>query len=104
MKIDLHVHTLERSPCSLASEDEQISTAIDRGLDGLAITDHDRLVPQAHIALLNRKYAPFRVFGGVEISLQEGEHALVLSVHAPVLERTMWAYPELHALVREHGG
>jgi hypothetical protein len=104
MKIDLHVHTLERSSCSLASEDEQILTAIDRGLDGLAITDHDQLVPQAHIALLNRKYAPFHVFGGIEVSLQEGEHALVLGVHDPVLERAMWTYPDLHALVREQGG
>jgi predicted metal-dependent phosphoesterase TrpH len=104
MRIDLYVHTLERSSCAQASEDAQILAAIDQGLDGLAITDHERLVSQAHIAMLNRKYAPFRVFGGVEISLQEGEHALVLGVHIPVLERTMWTYPELHALVRERGG
>jgi len=45
MEIDLHVHTVERSPCADALEDEQIVAAIDRGLDVLAFTNHECLVP-----------------------------------------------------------
>ena len=37
--------------------------AIAFGLDGLAFTDHGRLVPEARLRELNRQYAPFRVFG-----------------------------------------
>lgn len=104
MKIDLHVHTIERSSCAVSSEEEQILTAMDRGLDAIVVTDHARLVPQQQIEALNRQYAPFRIFGGIEITVQEREDLLVLGVHDPLLESTKWTYPELHAFVRERGG
>jgi hypothetical protein len=84
MKIDLHVHTRERSPCACSSTDEMILAAVDRGLDGLVITDHDRLVPTEDLAYLNAKYAPFRVFGGIEVTTR-GEHVLVLGVQDEAL-------------------
>ncbi|HQE91688.1 MAG TPA: PHP domain-containing protein [Anaerolineae bacterium] len=104
MKIDLHVHTTERSLCADSSEQEQILTAIERGLDAIVITDHGRLVPPEHIEALNRQYAPFRIFGGVEITVQENEDVLVLGLHDPALEAGGWTYPTLHAFVRRHGG
>lgn len=104
MKIDLHVHTLERSSCAVSSEEEQILTAIARGLDAIVITDHARLVSPEHIEALNRQYAPFRIFSGVEITVQEREDVLVLGIHDPVLETRKWTYPELHAFARRHGG
>jgi len=104
MRIDLHVHTIERSPCAVSSEAEQILTAMDRGLDALVITDHALLVPAEHIQALNRQYAPFRIFGGIEITVQEEEDLLVLGVHDPLLESLRWTYPALHTFVREHGG
>ena len=104
MRIDLHVHTIERSPCAVSSEDEHILTAMDRGLDAIAFTDHESLVPPAHLDALNRGYAPFRIFGGIEITLQEGEDVLVFGVRDPALESRKWTYPELHALVRAQGG
>lgn len=104
MKIDLHVHTIERSPCAVSSEAEQILAAIDRGLDAIVVTDHARLVPLEHIEVLNQRYAPFRIFGGTEITVQEKEDLLVLGVHDVLLESTKWTYPELHAFVRQHAG
>ncbi len=104
MRIDLHVHTIERSPCGVSSEDEQILTAMDRGLDALAFTDHETLVPLEHLEALNRDFAPFRIFGGIEITVKEKEDVLVLGVHDPVLECRNWAYPDLHAFVRAQGG
>ncbi len=103
MKIDLHVHTRERSPCAHASADEMIRAAIDSGLDGLVITDHDRLVPCERLAYFNAKYAPFRVFGGVEVTTRK-EHILVLGVGSEKLERTWWTYPKLYTFVTERDG
>jgi len=103
MKIDLHVHTREGSPCAHASADEMIRAAIDCGLDGLVITDHDRLIPRERLAYLNAKYAPFRLWGGVEITTR-GEHVLVLGTHDKRLEQTWWTYRDLHTFVRERGG
>jgi predicted metal-dependent phosphoesterase TrpH len=103
MKIDLHVHTRERSPCALSSTEEMIRAAIDRGLDALVISDHDRLVLPERLSTLNARYAPFRVFGGIEITLA-GEHALVLGVQDERLETRLWTYPDLHAFVEMRGG
>jgi predicted metal-dependent phosphoesterase TrpH len=103
VKIDLHVHTRERSPCAYSSAEQMIRAAIDSGLDALVISDHDRLVPQEHLCALNAKYAPFRVFGGVEVTLAR-EHVLVIGMQAELLERRWWNYRDLHAFVEEQGG
>ena len=104
MRIDLHVHSSERSTCARSREEEQIQAAIACGLDAMVFTDHGRLVPQTHLQTLNQKYAPFRIFGGIEITVEEREDILVLGFHDPALESREWAYPELHAFVRRHGG
>ena len=65
MKIDLHVHASERSACCITSEEGQIRAAIRNGLDGLAFTDHHRLVLPKRLEQLNKKFAPFIIFGGV---------------------------------------
>ena len=103
MKIDLHVHTRERSPCACSSTEEMIRAAIERGLDALVISDHARLVPLGLLSTLNAKYAPFRIFGGVEVTLAE-EHALVLGVQDDLLERRWWTYLPLLAFVEGQGG
>ena len=104
MKIDLHVHASERSACSNAREEDQIRAAIRKGLDGLVFTDHHRLVPKEQLAFLNKKYAPFRIFGGVEITVEEGEDFLVLGIHETSLERWYWSHEELNAFVRQRNG
>jgi predicted metal-dependent phosphoesterase TrpH len=103
MKIDLHVHTSERSPCGQVPEEEQISSAIGAGLDAIAITDHGRLVPADRLEYFNRQYAPFHIYGGIEIST-DGEDFLVLGIQDAELELTAWTYPTLHAFVRAHDG
>ncbi len=105
MKIDLHVHSVEYSACANALMDEQIVTAIDRGLDALFFTNHGCLVPNKRVEELNQLYAPFRVFGGVEITLQESEDVLVLGIHDDEIEaRRRWTYPDLHTFVRKREG
>ncbi|MGD9873764.1 MAG: PHP domain-containing protein [Kiritimatiellia bacterium] len=104
MKIDLHVHASERSACSVSGEEDMIRAAASRGLDALVFMDHHCLVPQDHLNELNAKYAPFRVFGGVEITLNEEEDILVLGVREPRLEERNWNVADLHAFVRAHNG
>ena len=103
MKIDLHVHTKERSACGRASEEEQIRAAMAAGLDAMVFTDHHRLVPLERLKELNDRYLPFRIFGGIEITTN-GEDVLVLGLHDAALESSQWAYSDLHAFVRERDG
>lgn len=107
MKIDLHVHTKERSSCGRSTAEEQICAAIEAGLDAVVFTDHNRLVPLDYMRAMSDKYAPFRVFGGIELSIavnMTDEHLLVLGIHDDSLQTKRWSYPELHTYVRKHGG
>lgn len=78
-KIDLHVHTPASSCFSdkTVTADEIISTAINKGLDAIAITDHntgewiDRIKEAA-------KDTNLIVFPGVEITVSEGFHIIGL--------------------------
>ena len=63
-----------------------VRTAVARGLDALVISDHDSLVPEDTRTVLNAKYAPFRIFGGVEVTT-DGEHILVLGIDDEDLEQ-----------------
>lgn len=80
-----------------------IRAAIEGGLDGLVISDHDRLVPRERLRYLNAKYAPFRVSGGIEVTTR-GEHILVLGVDDQRIERGIWRYSDLHEFVAERAG
>jgi len=73
------------------------------GLDGIAITDHDRLVPAERLAALREKYAPFVIFTGIEVQ-SEDHHWVVIGIHDSTLERVDWRYADLHRFVRERGG
>ncbi len=105
MKIDLHVHSSERSACSIASEKDHIQAAIRFGLDGLVFTDHDKIMPQKHLIELNKKYNPFKIYSGVEITIKEkGEDLLVIGLNNRLLEEKDWSYEELYRYVKEHNG
>lgn len=108
--IDLHVHTQNRSSCGKSSEEEQIEAAIQAGLHGLVFSDHDRLAPPERLQELNARYAPFKIFGGIEVTAwdqrhpDEFEHVLVLGVQDPLLEGFRWSYPALYDFVRARDG
>lgn len=103
MRIDLHVHASDRSACAVDDEESQIRAAMAAGLEGLAFTDHFKLVPEARFTELKCKYAPFRIFTGIEITADQ-EDWLVLGLRDARLERTDWDYPSLWQFVREQGG
>jgi len=103
MRIDLHVHASNRSACATDDEVSQIRAAMAAGLDGLAFTDHFKLVPQARLAEMRHFFAPFRIFSGIEITASQ-EDWLVLGLPDPRLERRDWDYPDLWSFVRGLGG
>lgn len=107
MKIDLHLHTSERSMCSIASAEEQITTAIQMGLDAIVITDHDCMIDETVLETLNRKYRPFKIYGGIEIRINENGHdedIIVIGLHQDVLTQKKWTYEELHQFVISNNG
>lgn len=105
MKIDLHVHAKERSLCSKSWEEEHIESAIRFGLGGLVFTDHNKIVPHAHLMELNMKYKPFKIYSGIEITIKDkGEDVLVIGLNDRLLEEKEWSYEELYSYVKGNGG
>lgn len=68
MKVDMHVHTCYSKDATLSLE-TIIDTCQRRGLDGVAITDHNTIAG----ALALKEIAPFLVIVGEEIDTTKGE-------------------------------
>ena len=77
LKIDLHVHTCY-SPDAVTTLNEVTYYSKKRGLDGVAITDHDTLA-----GALKLKKNRFTVISGIEITTLHG-HLLALNVATPI--------------------
>ncbi len=98
-RFDLHVHSFF-SKDAASSPEALIAAARARGLNGIAITDHDTC--EAHEYL--KKHPPedgFLVVPGVEVSTAEG-HLLCLGVTLPYLKGAPVA--EVFDLVKSGGG
>ncbi|MDI6690573.1 MAG: CehA/McbA family metallohydrolase [Candidatus Bathyarchaeota archaeon] len=78
LKIDLHVHT-NYSYDSVIKPEEVVFYAQKHGLDGVAITDHDKI----DCALKMAKETNFLVIPGIEISSLDG-HVLALNIQEPI--------------------
>jgi predicted metal-dependent phosphoesterase TrpH len=103
LKIDLHVHTSERSDCGRSSESEMIDAAKAAGLDAIVLADHYRLPPPVHLEELNARHAPFRIFPGIEVRA-DGEDIVVVGLECNELESREWAYPDLWRFVEDRRG
>ena len=78
LKIDLHVHTIY-SVDSLIAPEEVAYYARKRGLNGVAVTDHDRLDSAVRMS----KEKEFLILPGMEINSSDG-HILALNIRNPV--------------------
>ena len=81
MKFDLHIHSNYSD--GHASVVEIIDAAVHRGLDGIALTDHDNMrgIPAARKYIKEQKL-DLILIPGVEVTTSEG-HLLVLGVEEP---------------------
>ena len=73
MKFDLHMHTRRYSPDSDIDPFALVRRARDIGLDGIVITEHDRLGPESELEELRRAAPGLVVLGGVEVSGRGGD-------------------------------
>lgn len=78
-RYDLHSHTAV-SPCSAADPADIVARAVARGLDGIAVTDHDTT---AGVDLVREAAPPeLEVVPGVEVTTAQG-HLLGLGIEEP---------------------
>jgi predicted metal-dependent phosphoesterase TrpH len=92
LKIDLHVHTTESNDAFI--EVSQLPSIVkDRGIDGVAVTNHDALVevPPSDVILIS----------GIEVSTRQG-HMIGLGVTGPIPKKT--SADETISLIHRAGG
>ncbi len=100
MILDLHIHTTAYSPCSEMSPDELMIAAKKIGLDGVCVTEHDRLwTPEEAVALSEEHGLP--VFRGMEVTTTGGD-ILVFGLEEEPKE--IWTPGELKEKVDQAGG
>jgi predicted metal-dependent phosphoesterase TrpH len=73
MKFDLHMHTRRYSPDSEIDPFDLVRRAQEVGLDGIVITEHDRLWPEDELEELRQAAPGLVVLGGVEVSGRNGD-------------------------------
>jgi predicted metal-dependent phosphoesterase TrpH len=102
-KLDLHVHS-KYSTDNDAEPEESILRAIERGLDGMAFTEHYSYEASEPIEQLKEKYADaITIFRGVEYSSAEG-HCLVFGADTDAMDLDSASVADLVARVTEAGG
>jgi predicted metal-dependent phosphoesterase TrpH len=100
MRIDLHIHTRPRSPCSAIDPLELIRQARKVGLDGLCLTEHQSLWDPTEIAELAARDG-IRIFQGNEVTTNQGD-ILVFGYEEDV--KGVVAVQELREAVEAAGG
>ncbi len=101
--IDLHVHS-QYSGDSDADPEETIIRAIERGLHGIAFTEHYTYAASEHVQLLREKYrSRIMIFRGVEFSTAEG-HCLIFGVDTDGMTMKYAPFRDVVAMVSGAGG
>ncbi len=82
MLIDMHLHTSRYSLCSHMDPYDMVRKAAERGLDGVVITDHNRIWEPGEIEELSGRAGGLLVFAGAEVTGSGGGHFLVYGMGA----------------------
>lgn len=105
MRVDLHLHTSERSGCAMSPAVDQLAAAVAAGLDAVAVTDHHSLSTPREREVWRELFPGLLVMPGIEITLDaEYEDILVIGLDDPELARGSWSWSDLRAFVRDRGG
>lgn len=109
MRIDMHCHVKEGSVDSKVGVKEYISLLIERGVQGMVITDHNTYNGyrywEQHIK--GKEYIDFIVLKGIEYDTFDGGHIIVVMpphVNLQVLEQRGMQVEQLIELVEANGG
>ncbi|NOQ33199.1 MAG: PHP domain-containing protein, partial [Methanosarcinales archaeon] len=71
MKYDLHTHTKYSPRCGIVEPEDFVKMAISKGLDGIAVTDHDTI--KGAVAAKRFGTPDFEVIVGCEMKTTNGE-------------------------------
>ena len=65
MKIDMHVHTSRHSSCAVMSPQQMAEAALQSGLDGVTLAEHDYLWTAEEARELAEQFPPLAVFRAI---------------------------------------
>jgi hypothetical protein len=102
VNLDLHTHTDLYSGCSILSPEALCQTALEQGLNALAITEHHYQWSAREIGRLQDKFPAIKLYAGVEISCTDGFDYVVLGLEAGPYRPNPLRYEQLRALVDAH--
>jgi predicted metal-dependent phosphoesterase TrpH len=102
-RIDLHVHT-KYSGDNDSDPEESVIRAIERGMNGIAFTEHYSYEASEPVESLKEKYKDsIRIFRGVEFTSAEG-HCLIFGVNTDRIAVKYAPVQYLARTVNESGG
>jgi predicted metal-dependent phosphoesterase TrpH len=103
MSFDLHMHTRRYSPDSEIDPFDLVRRAREIGLDGIVITEHDKLWPEDELEELRALVPGLIVLAGVEVSGRNGDLLCYGVTDISELRRGM-PWGDLCREVRRQGG
>lgn len=101
MRIDCHFHTSRFSGCSLVTPERTCELALQRGLDALLITEHNRYWEEEALAALQARYPAIKLYAGIELALAEGYHVVAIGPRLARGPAPIFSLGELMALARK---
>ena len=104
MLYDFHIHTREYSDCSISLAEEMCQRAVEEGLAGIALTEHDVWWSLSEIQKLQHRFPELIIIRGMEHSCPEG-HFLVFLPNPENGDIPGWcSVLDLIPLVHNYGG
>lgn len=103
MLIDLHVHTSRYSPCGKSSPEDMMRRAVEIGLDGVVLTEHNVVWPEDEAAALQAQFPLVRIYRGIEVTVDTGDHYLVYGLTDPAAFENKMPSAQLMRRVRAAG-
>ncbi len=85
MRIDMHIHTSRYSSCSHIDPYKLIVKAKEKGLDGIVITEHEKLWSRAEIAELKKISGDLVILRGIEAGTPQGLHLLIYGMDKDIV-------------------
>ena len=105
MKFDMHCHTKEGSIDAKVDIETYIKTLINKGFDGMLVTDHNSYKGYERWKEISSKLSlkrPFTVLKGIEYDTSDGGHFIAIlpdNIHCKLLELRGMTLNELEKLV-----
>lgn len=104
MKIDMHTHTLEGSPCSRVPVKVMVDRLIEKGFAGVLITDHESIAGFQHYKKLYGSQQNLVVLCGFEYTTTLGDMLVILPTQEVIPYKDTMTPFALIDLVHEKGG